>query len=448
MLVMSNRRHFIRQTSAVVAGTALLSALDNKAFAIFKNRFSPADQINIGAIGINGMGWANVTSALKQPGVNLVALCDVDKNVLDKRMNDLSKMNVDASKVKTYNDYRKLLDQKDIDAVIIGTPDHWHALIMMDACAAGKDVYVEKPVGNSIMECRAMVAAQKRYNRVVQAGQWQRSQQHFKDAVDYVYSGVLGNIRTVKVWCYQGWMKPAPVVPDSAPPAGVDYKQWLGPAQTRPFNSSRFHFNFRWFWDYAGGLMTDWGVHLLDYGLLGMKAPVPKTVVSLGGKFAYPELAQETPDTLTALYEFDNFNLVWDHAMGIDNGSYGRDHGIAYIGNNATLVLNRGGWEVIEEKNSKNKVAKPLQKASDNGLDKHWENFISVVRSRKINELHCPIEAGAHVATVAQMGNISFKSGQRVVWNKAAEKFTDEKLNQQYLMKEYHNGYKLPNIKA
>ena len=142
----------------------------------------------------------------------------------------------------------RLLDDKSIDAVIIGTPDHWHALIMMDAVAAGKDVYVEKPVGNSIAECAAMVAAQQRYNKVVQAGQWQRSQQHFKDAVDFVQNGQLGNIRTVKVWCYQGWMKPGPVVPDSAPPAGVDYTAWLGPSQKRPFNSSRYHFNFRWFW--------------------------------------------------------------------------------------------------------------------------------------------------------------------------------------------------------
>ena len=440
---MSNRRRFIHQTSSLIGGATLLSALDNQAFAIFKNRFPAADQINIGAIGINGMGWANTTSALKQPGVNLVALCDVDKNVLDKRMADLTKMNVDTSKVKTYSDYRQLLDKKDIDAVIVGTPDHWHALIMVDACEAGKDVYVEKPVGNSIGECRAMVAAQKKYNRVVQVGQWQRSQQHFRDAVDFVHSGQLGNIRTVKVWCYQGWMKPDPVVPDSAPPAGVDYKTWLGPAPTRPFNSSRFHFNFRWFWDYAGGLMTDWGVHLLDYGLLGMKAPVPKTVVSLGGIFAYPELAQETPDTLTALYEFDNFNLIWDHAMGIDNGSYGRDHGIAYIGNNATLVLDRGGWEVMEEKNSKNKISKALAKPSDNGLDKHWENFVSVVRSRKMSDLHCSVEDGAHVATVAQMGNISYRSGERVEWDKAAEKFTSNKLNKEYMMKEYHNGYKL-----
>lgn len=441
---MNPRRRFIHQAGSLIGGATLVSAIDNKAFAIFKNRFPAADQVNIGAIGINGMGWANVTSALKQEGVNLTAICDIDKNVLDKRSAEFAKLKPGAAKPKVFTDYRKLLEQKDIDAVIIGTPDHWHALMMIDASAAGKDVYVEKPVGNSISENRAMVAAQKKYNNVVQAGQWQRSQQHFRDAVDFVYSGQLGNIRTVKVWCYQGWMKPGPVVPNTAPPAGVDYKSWLGPAEEKPFNPSRFHFNFRWFWDYAGGLMTDWGVHLLDYALLGMKAPVPNTVVSLGGKFAYPELAQETPDTLTALYEFDNFNLVWDHAMGIDNGSYGRDHGIAFIGNNATLVLNRGGWEVIEEKNSKSKVSKPLAKPSDNGLDKHWENFISVVRSRKMDELNCSIEAGAHVATVAQMGNISFLSGERVVWDKQAEKFTNDELNKKYMMKEYHNGYRLP----
>jgi predicted dehydrogenase len=419
--------------------------MNNPVFKILKNRFT-ADQINIGAIGINGMGWSNVTAAVKVPGVNLVALCDVDKNVLDKRLTDLAKLNVDASKVKTYSDYRKLLEQKDIDAVIIGTPDHWHALIMIEACQHGKDVYVEKPVGNSIGECVAMVAARKKYNRVVQAGQWQRSQQHFKDAMDFVYTGQLGNIRTVKVWCYQGWMKPMPIMPDGTPPAGVDFKQWLGPAPTRPFNPSRFHFNFRWFWDYAGGLMTDWGVHLLDYGLIGMKADLPKTVVSLGGKFAYPDLAEETPDTLTALYEFDNFNLVWDHAMGIDNGSYGRDHGIAFIGNNGTLIVDRGGWEVIEERQSKNKVAVPRAKVSDNGIEKHWQNFISVVRSRKLEDLHCSIEAGAHVATVAQLGNISFRSGERVIWDKATGKLTDRKLNDEYYMKQYHNGYKLPSM--
>lgn len=443
---MNSRKKFLQQSSMLIGGGLLASATSGKAFSIFKNRISPSDQLNIGAIGINGMGWSNVQSALKIPGVNLVAVCDVDANVIQKRMQELAAKNYDISRIKQYGDYRKLLDQKDVDAVIIGTPDHWHALIMIHACQAGKDVYVEKPVGNSIGECRAMVAAQQRYNKVVQAGQWQRSQQHFRDAVDFVQSGKLGNIRTVKVWCYQGWMRPQPVVPDSAPPQGVDYKQWLGPAPTRPFNASRFHFHFRWFWDYAGGLMTDWGVHLLDYGLLGMKADLPKVIDGMGGKFAYPELYEETPDTLTTLYEFDGFNLVWDSAMGIDNGSYGRDHGIAYIGNNGTLILNRGGWEVIEEKQSKNKVSMPFQKSSDNGLDKHWINFVNVIKSRKMEDLHCPIQAGAHVATVAQMGNISFRSGKKLSWDRTKGAFTDKAVNDQYLMKEYHNGYALPKV--
>lgn len=443
---MYSRKKFLQQSSLLLGAGVLASAFDNKAFAIFKNRILPSDQLNIGAIGINGMGWSNAKAALKIPGINLVAVCDIDKNVIDKRLGELAKAGIDTTKIKTYADYRKLLEQKDIDAVIIGTPDHWHALIMVHACEAGKDVYVEKPVGNSIVECRTMIAAQQRYNKVVQAGQWQRSQQHFRDAVDFVQSGQLGNIRTVKVWCYQGWMRPQPVVPDSAPPAGVDYKQWLGPAPTRPFNASRFHFNFRWFWDYAGGLMTDWGVHLLDYALLGMKADVPKTIDGMGGRFAYPDLYEETPDTMTTMYEFDHFNLVWDSAMGIDNGSYGRDHGIAFIGNNGTLVLSRGGWEVIEERQSKNKVSKPLVKPSDNGLDKHWENFVSVVKSRKMEDLHCSIQAGAHVATVAQMGNISYRTGKKLFWDKAHSKFTDDTINATYLMKQYHNGYQLPRI--
>ncbi|HEX4372544.1 MAG TPA: Gfo/Idh/MocA family oxidoreductase [Puia sp.] len=443
---MSNRRSFLRNSSALIGGSMIIPAINNKSFGAIRKIIAPSDQINIAAIGINGMGFTDLQAALKVPGVTLVALCDIDKNVLDARMNDLQKSGIDVSKVKTYGDYRKVLDRKDVDVVLIGTPDHWHALIMTEACAAGKDVYVEKPVGNSIIECRAMVAAKNKYNRVVQCGQWQRSEQHFKDAVDFVYTGQLGNIRTVKVWCYQGWMKPMAVQPDSAPPNGVDYTMWLGPAPTKAFNASRFHFNFRWFWDYAGGLMTDWGVHLLDYGLLGMKADVPKSITALGGKFAYPDMAEETPDTLTALYEFDTFNLVWDHAMGIDNGSYGRDHGIAYIGNNATLVLDRNGWEVIEEKNSKHKVSKSLAKVSDNGVEKHWVNFIEAVRSRKTENLNCPIEAGAHVATVAQMGNITFRSGQKLVWDKEKNKFADDAINDKYLMKEYHNGYKLAGI--
>jgi predicted dehydrogenase len=441
---MSSRRKFLTNSSMLALGGFALQSFNTQNFSSIIT--SAADQINIGVIGIKGMGWSNTMSILKIAGVNLVALCDVDKSVLDSRLTELKGKNIDTGKIKTYNDYRGLLDNKDVDAVIIGTPDHWHALIMIDAVRAGKDVYVEKPVGNSIEECRAMVAAQEKYNKVVQAGQWQRSQQHFRDAIALVHSGQLGNIRTVKVNCYQGWMKPAPVVADSAPPPGVDYKMWLGPAKTRPFNSSRFHFNFRWFWDYAGGLMTDWGVHLMDYAIFGMNAPVPKTVSALGGRFAYPDLYQETPDTLTALYEFDGFNIVWDHAMGIDNGNYGKDHSIAFIGNNGTLELDRGGWQVIEEKRSEKKVSVPRKTPTDNGLDKHMENFVAVIRSRKLADLNCSIQTGAHIATVCQMGNIAFRSQEKVTWDKAGAKFTNSQLNKQYMMAPYHNGYKLPKL--
>ena len=177
-----------------------------------------------------------------------------------------------------------------------------------------------------------------------------------------------------------------------------------------------------------------------------MNVSTPKSVSALGGRFAYPELYEETPDTLTTLYEFDNFNMVWDSAMGIGNGSYGRDHGIAYIGNNGTLVLSRGGWEVLEEKASGNKVSKPFEKSMDNGLDKHMQNFVDVIRSHKLSDLNCPVEEAVHIATVAQMGNIAYRSGKKLNWDAATEKFTDDAINKQYFAKEYHNGYSLPKV--
>lgn len=443
---MSSRKKFLYQAGAMTAGTLLAHSFGNNVFAIFKNRIAPSDQINVGVIGVNGMGWSNLKAILKVQGVNLVALCDVDNNVLNKRMAELAGMNVEASKVKTYTDYRAMLDNKDVDAVIIGTPDHWHCLQMTDACAAGKDVYVEKPVGNSIEECRIMVAAQQRYNRVVQAGQWQRSQQHFRDAVSFVHSGKLGNIRAVKVWCFVGWKKPIPYVADSPVPDGVDYTRWLGPAQKRPFNANRFHFTFRWFWDYAGGLMTDWGVHLLDYALIGMQASVPQTIMATGGNFGDPSSPQETPDTLSILYGFDKFIVSWDHAIGIENGLYKQNHGISFIGDNGTLELDRSGWEVMEEPRSPKKVVVARQKQVDNGLDLHMDNFVSVVRSRKHTDLRCPIEEASHIAMLSQMGNIAWRSGKQLHWNREKSRFTDEAVNKKYLAAAYHNGYRLPKI--
>jgi predicted dehydrogenase len=425
-----DRRNFLLNTSAFLAGSALLpSAL---------RAVAPSDIVNFGVIGVNGMGWSDLNAMLNHPEARCVAICDVDKNVLDKRAAELAKKDIRA---QVYGDYRQMLENKDIDAVIIGTPDHWHCLQMADACSAGKDIYVEKPIGNSIAECRAMVKAQQQHNRVVQVGQWQRSMQHFADAIAFVHSGKLGNVRLVKAWAYMGWMKPVPKKDITEPPAGVDYTAWLGPAQQRPFDPNRFHFNFRWYWDYAGGLMTDWGVHLIDYALYGMKASNPRSVVASGGKFAYPDDASETPDTLTAIYEFDGFNMQWEHATGIDGGPYGRTHGIAFIGNNGTLVLDRGGWEVIPEKGKMEAIA--YQKASDNGLVKHTRNFIDVIKSRKLENLNCDISTGANVAVNAQMGNIAYKTGQKVYWDATKQQFTSKNANR-LITAQYHNNYKLP----
>jgi predicted dehydrogenase len=218
---------------------------------------------------------------------------------------------------------------------------------------------------------------------------------------------------------------------------------WLGPAQKRPFNQNRFHFNFRWFWDYAGGLMTDWGVHLVDYALLGMNAKNPISVMASGGKMAYPDDAAETPDTLATVYDFGDFVMLWEHATAINNGNYGRDHGISYIGNNGTLVLDRGGWQIITEGDRMEKVAEV--KKSDDGLGNHTKNFIDVVKSRKFAELNAPIQAGATVAEVCQMGNIAYKTGKKLFWDKSKSGFTDADANK-FIAASYHNNYKLPKI--
>lgn len=432
----TTRRKFLNTMTTLAATVSAASAWPS-AFSIGR---SVQRTIRVGLIGANGMGWANLNSMLKVPGVECAALCDVDANVLNKRAGELKSRGIEP---KLYGKHEELLSDPNVDAVIVGTPDHWHCLQLVDACRAGKDVYVEKPLGNSITECQTMVAAATKYSRAVQVGQWQRSQQHFRDAVDFVHSGKLGKIRLVKAWAYQGWMKSIPVKPDGPTPEGVDYTRWLGPAQQRPFNPNRFHFEFRWFWDYAGGLMTDWGVHMLDFALIGMKATTPKSIMATGGKFAYPDDAAETPDTLTAVYEFDDFTVQWEHANGIDGGPYGRNHGVAFIGNHGTLVLDRGGWEVIPEGDRMEAV--PLQKSQDNGLDKHTTNFIDVVRSRKLEDLNAPITAGAHIAIFSQMGNIAYRTGEKIYWNAQQERFTSKAANK-LLSAEYHNGYRIPAI--
>jgi predicted dehydrogenase len=442
-----SRRKFLVNSSKIVAGAGLASLPVAESLADEpKKKVAANDKVQVALIGCNGMGWSNLNSHLKLPEVEMVGLCDVDNNVLTKRGAELEKMT--GKKPVLYKDFRKLLENKDIDAVIIATPDHWHCLTMVHACEAGKDVYVEKPLANSIEECQVMMDAAKKYNRVVQVGQWQRSGPHWQQAIDYVQSGKLGKIRLVKAWAYMGWMKEIPVKPDQPAPAGVDYDMWLGPAEKRPFNPNRFHFNFRWYWDYAGGLMTDWGVHLIDMVLYGMKAGGPKSVVSMGGKFAYPNDAMQTPDTQQAIYEFDDFSMIWEHAVGINGGPFNRDHGVAFIGNLGTLVVDRGKWEIFPEvENNEYKTpAIPVQSkgGADGGLDNHTKNFIACMKSRE--KPNCDVWTAANTAINAHLGNIAFKTGRKVHWDAQKYTFKDDNKANELIKANYHNGWKLPVI--
>jgi predicted dehydrogenase len=427
----STRRNFIKTASLLAAGSVL--PLDTF------SKVSASDKIRIGLVGGNSQGYADLVSILKNPGTECVALCDVDRNVLNRCTDNL--VGLGHPKPKLYVDYRKMLENKDIDAVIVGTPDHWHCLIFCDSLEAGKHVYVEKPIGNSIAEINIMQNAVKKHKKIVQVGQWQRSQPHFVDAINYLKTGKLGRIRICKAWSFVDWKGPVPKVPDSPVPEGVDYDLWLGPAPKRPFNKNRFHFTWRWYWEYGNGLMTDWGVHLIDYILYGMGKFIPESVMAIGGKYAFPDDDMVTPDTMTAVYDFKDFTMIWEHTIGIGLGNWKRPHGMAYTGENGTLVLDRNGWEVFPEKNKIEAV--PVQKNVGSGLDLHTKNFLDCIRNNTPQKLNAGIDIGHNVALVAQMGNIAYRTGEKVSWNNEKQQFSSQAANK-LITPVYNNGYTLP----
>lgn len=450
--MITTRRQFFGNSLKIAAGAGMLSLAP--AGVSCTNLFN--NKIVVGLIGCRGMGFSDLREFIAREEVEVKALCDVDKSVLEERATNVEKMLADKEaaglkvafkKPDLYEDYRKLLEDKEIDAVVIGTPDHWHTLMAIDAMDAGKHIYVEKPLANTLYENMLVAKAAKKYKKVVQVGQWQRSDQHWQDAMDYVHSGVLGQIRLVKSWAYMNWFRVKPQG-DAQVPDGVNYDLWLGPAAKRPFNPNRFHFNFRWYWDYAGGLMTDWGVHMLDFALEGMKAGRPKSIMSSGGMFAHPPDTMETPDTQQTIFEFNKFNLLWEDAVGIEEGPYGRQHGVAFMGDWGTLVVDRSGWEVIPETNYKPKEkiieAVPFTKGLDNGLKEHVKNFISCVKSGNRNT-NANVDIGANVAMVGHMGNIAYRVGEKIYWDDEQKKFNNAKANE-LISPAYREPWKLPTI--
>ncbi|MCP4250894.1 MAG: Gfo/Idh/MocA family oxidoreductase [bacterium] len=394
----------------------------------------------MGLIGAGGISRGDLRAFFAQPEVECVVICDVDDSRLAERRQFVEAERGAAP--ETVKDYRRVLDRSDIDVVLICTPDHWHALPTIHACQAGKDVYVEKPLAITIAEGRAMVEAARRHGRVVQMGTHWRSGEHWGQAIEYVRSGMLGKIRQVRVWAYLDWVKAVGNPPDGPPPPGVDYDMWLGPAPKRPFNKNRFHFNFRWFWDYAGGLMTDWGVHLINLALWGMGPEWPTQVVSSGGRYVLTDNT-ETPDTQMAIYEFPSYRLIFEHQVGNRLGPDRREHGVWFMGTDASVILHRDGWEVIPEP-SKNNVLIERHEAPKQDLSRanHAGNFLDCVRSRED-----PVEnltVGHHVSTVAHLGNLAFRSGKPVTWDAKRERVVGNKQADELVGARYRRPWKLP----
>lgn len=435
---MVTRRDFLKKMGALAMAGAVSPSLVNakspKASVMGAN-----DRINIGLIGCRSMGWTDLLNAINVPGVECVALCDIDKNILDSRAAELTKNK--GKKPEIYGDYRKLLERQDIDAVLIGTPDHWHCLQLVDACAAGKDVYVQKPIANSIAECDMMAKAAKHYNRVVSVGQQQRSAKLWIEMKKFIDSGQLGHISRVNVWAnfrYAAILNPAK---DSEVPAHIDFDMWLGPAPERTYNASRHHGSWRMFWDYGGGLLTDWGVHLLDMALWGMKVDrMPNRVMATGGNWAYPDNFAETFDTMSVIYEFDDFVMTWNNTT-IESGPYGKNYGVEFVGTNGTLVANREGWEVYPLQ-GKCEAAKCSPDYQD--LTLHHTDFYNCMRTRNM-QTACTIDNGAMCAKYAHLGNISARVGSALVYDNDKQRFDNKEANK-LIKPTYRKGWEFPKL--
>ena len=438
----NDRRGFISDTAKIIAASAIpgfvKAARPEKTF----QATSANDKIILGLIGARGQGMADLRQALKQPGVECAAICDVDDAVLKERTADIEK--IQGKPPKQYKDFRKLLDNKDIDAVMIGTPDHWHCYIMIAACQAGKDVYVEKPLANSIGECDLMVKAVRKYDKVVQVGQQQRSGDHWKVATDMIKGGKLGQFRKSNVWANFNYGVGQTKIPDEPVPAGVDFDMWLGPAPQRSFNKARFHGSWRMFWDYGGGLLTDWGVHLMDMALWAKDISKPPiSVVATGGNFAYPDHAHETFDTMSVSWQMPDYNIAWEHTGGIETGPWGRNYGLAFIGNDASIVIDRGSFDFFPEmQNGQYKVAAMPRQAGHDSHEVHVKNWIDCLKTRK--DPACPIETGKLAALYTHMGNIALRTNSRVDWNEADNNFGNNTAANKLLMPEYRSPWKLP----
>ena len=437
-----NRRSFIKKTTSALAGIGLYTSMP-----ISYASEAPSDRVNIGVIGL-GFGATNMRIMMEANSfVHCIAMCDVDQIKLEERAEALKgKFPVNAGKIKLYDDFRKLIEDKDIDGVIVATPDHWHAYVYAEAIKAGKAVYVEKPVGKTVAECNRMIDLQRKYNNVVTTGLWQISVDYFTEAFDILRSGVLGDVYKAHAWITGGT---DPVIYSTDPekiPESLDYKMWLGPAPSHPYVQDRVR-SWRHYWDYGGGRQTDW-VHYLDSALdgiaaLGHERTYPKSVYSVGYK--HPETMREVPSLQTSVFRFEDYHIVWEHQV---SPLYNRGDGVAWIGSNGTLVCNRRGYEIFpaNDRNGQPKIEAKKKQGSYANQYNHMINWANCIRDNDINT-NSPIDKGSYASTLANIANISYRTGGRSLeYLPAEQKFRNNSEADSYIFPDYENNWIFPSI--
>ena len=418
-----------------------------------RKKDAASERVQVGCVGVGGRAGFLMKTFAALPSVDVVGLADIDSNRLAEAVEIVKKIRGKAP--RHYGDFRRLVDDPEIDALVVGTPDHWHAIPTIMGCMAGKDVYVEKPDGHNMLEGQRMVEAMRKHDRIVQMGTQARTSAHFQSAIRYIRSGKLGKVLVAKAWesSRQGGIgRP----PDSEPPAGVDYDTWLGPAPKRPFNVKRFHGNWRWFFDYGTGDLGNDGVHRLDYAQWGLSAAaeaqgeeplsIPTRISALGGKWYFDDL-QEWPDTLQVNYEYAGRDggpgriLTYEMRVWVPYRYEGVSEGAAIYGDQGFLIMgNRGWWaygpdrELLQE-----------EKGTNKGVD-HIQNFIDCVKSRK--KPNADLETVGHPSSIlCHAGNLAWRLKRQVELDLETETFVgDEEANALRTRPEYRAPWKLPEV--
>ncbi len=443
------RRGFVGAMGATASSAALLAG--TSATAVGAN-----DKIRIGLIGAGSRGNQVLGTFLTNPEVDVVSVVDVDDRHATGTAERIEKKR--GNKPWTGRDYREVLDDRNIDAVVIATPDHWHALPAIQAVLAGKDVYVEKPVGHNVAEGQAMIRAARKTNKIMAVGTQQRSADHFQKAVEAVRSGKIGQVFWVQTWNFEN-ISPTGIgiYPDTAAPSYVDYDRWLGPAPVRPYNPNRFHLLFRWFFDYAGGMMSDWGVHLNDIVLWALDAKGPKAVYATGGILTSKD-DRDTPDTLQVVYEFPGATLTYSMRKGNGLAFNGHDYGILFCGTDGSILLDRAGYQIIPDKTTvpygiksihpefqPRKIELEAEKVKgEDGQSKHIKNFLQCLSTRE--RPTCDIEIGHRSTNTCHLGNIAYRLGRRLEWDVETETFKNDREANALLTREPRKGFELPDV--